>query len=78
MQLVCATADQVVLAPTDASRDAEDEDEVSESSTFCLYFALDFPTSVLYRNGKLKNRSYWLLLLMKSERFQVGVWECLD
>lgn len=29
MQLVCATADQVVLDPTDASRDAEDEDEVS-------------------------------------------------
>ncbi|KAA8591484.1 hypothetical protein FQN60_002427 [Etheostoma spectabile] len=32
MQLVCATADQVVLDPTDASRDAEDEDEVTNMS----------------------------------------------
>uniref|UniRef100_UPI0037E8845D vasopressin V2 receptor-like n=1 Tax=Semicossyphus pulcher TaxID=241346 RepID=UPI0037E8845D len=32
MQLVCATADQVVPAPTDASRDAEDKDEVTDMS----------------------------------------------
>lgn len=31
MRIVCATADQVVWAPTDASRDAEEEDEVRKS-----------------------------------------------
>ncbi|XP_075958645.1 vasopressin V2 receptor-like [Anarhichas minor] len=32
MRLVCATADQVVLDPTDASRDAEGEDEMTNTS----------------------------------------------
>ncbi|XP_068589946.1 vasopressin V2 receptor-like [Cebidichthys violaceus] len=32
MRLVCATADQVVLDPTDASRDTEDEDEMTNTS----------------------------------------------
>lgn len=46
MRLVCATADQVVLDPTDASRDAEDEDEVSESSAFACTSLPDSPLSV--------------------------------
>ncbi|XP_062282468.1 vasopressin V2 receptor-like [Scomber scombrus] len=32
MRLVCATADQVIPAPADASRDTEDEDEVTNMS----------------------------------------------
>ncbi|XP_045911416.1 vasopressin V2 receptor-like [Micropterus dolomieu] len=32
MRIVCATADQVVWAPTDASRDAEEEDELTNMS----------------------------------------------
>lgn len=43
MRLVCATADQVILEPTDASRDAEGEDEVSETSTLaCASSSLCF------------------------------------
>lgn len=49
MQLVCATADQVVLAPTDASRDAEEE----VSRLRLLVFLYDFP--VFHENGKLKS-----------------------
>lgn len=47
---MCATADQVVLAPTDASRDAEEE-EVSRLRL--LVFPYDFP--VFHENGKLKS-----------------------
>ncbi|CAJ1084408.1 vasopressin V2 receptor-like [Xyrichtys novacula] len=36
MQPVCATADQVVPAPTDASRDAEDEDELPVSMSVSM------------------------------------------
>ncbi|XP_040007700.1 vasopressin V2 receptor-like [Xiphias gladius] len=46
MRRLCATADQVVLAPTDASRDAEDEDEVTNMSVSTVtdsYPSIDWP-----------------------------------
>lgn len=54
---MCATADQVVRAPTDASRDAEEE----VSRLRLLVFPSDFP--VFHENGKLK--SVQMLILVR-------------
>lgn len=68
---MCATADQVVLDPTDASWDAEDEDEMSESPVFACTCLLSL-CFLLEWEFIIGTKRCWLLL-MRFRKQQVDV-----